>query len=773
MASYDKNEDEFGRCIDPTPELNVKRQKTVLGKSDDISLSQHPPLEIRGPHLTPDRKVLERITSDRSSPADEAGAQTSPPCTRTGSCKSDVSGAGLLQPSGMYSPNGLSARTREEGADTENLSCCNKRKRRTHRKGQISERQQKEFDVTRLKSVTTVGVRAAGKVKPLRCVKKMQNGLVAVTNRLCEIPTIRGRAPIRRKRHSFQTIGLNHIHVENEQYTGADAHILFDMDEFNRLNYLYGPVTLDANADAYTSVHDQYCNASDRPFMQENLLHQTIWLIPPFNDSAIERLNYFEEQRKLNPHEISALIVIPKWPDELGKKLQEHVRSYKRIQTYPAGTYLFKQYVAENDEYVTLGPTPWEVEVYLADSEVEDREAQSINDQVTTAQLKQMGAFPYRKKKKDKNDAKEELSDDTEYFSCNGSDDDDDNGVKLRTVEFTSTKEPDEESPKKVMMANVTGPASEELLVLPIPIAELGGKEVHTLIDSGATLGFADETFVKRNAIPTEKCPQKVKCYLGDGATWKMATHQVILTLNIGGIEVTRPFIVTKLKYEIILGHDFLVETNPEINWISSTIRLRTDSAQEVSCTVIEREIEINVLSANQTKRILQKIGNKMQKNSDYDCQTEFFLGIIKAEPEGSGNVHITVPMTDAEENILNVTTDQTPEFTEMVRDILRKHSVIMEPLKGLPRSRPGFDHKIELKPDAPVPKTRIYHVSPSQLEELKRQIAKYLDNHWVRESFSEFASPILFVRKKNTKDLRMCVDFRRLNEIYIGWQIN
>lgn len=76
-----------------------------------------------------------------------------------------------------------------------------------------------------------------------------------------------------------------------------------------------------------------------------------------------------------------------------------------------------------------------------------------------------------------------------------------------------------------------------------------------------------------------------------------------------------------------------------------------------------------------------------------------------------------------------------------------------------------GFMH-IKLNSDT------IIHYRPYRLsydEKLRvRQIVKdLLDKGIIRESESEFASPILLVKKKDGSD-RMCVDFRKLNEITI-----
>ena len=53
--------------------------------------------------------------------------------------------------------------------------------------------------------------------------------------------------------------------------------------------------------------------------------------------------------------------------------------------------------------------------------------------------------------------------------------------------------------------------------------------------------------------------------------------------------------------------------------------------------------------------------------------------------------------------------------------------------------------------------------MSPSEQEECRRQLDDMLSKGWICESSSNYAHPILFVKKK-TGDLQMCIDYRRLN---------
>jgi hypothetical protein len=57
-----------------------------------------------------------------------------------------------------------------------------------------------------------------------------------------------------------------------------------------------------------------------------------------------------------------------------------------------------------------------------------------------------------------------------------------------------------------------------------------------------------------------------------------------------------------------------------------------------------------------------------------------------------------------------------------------------------------------------------VVRVSGPELVELKKQIDELLEKGYIRLSTSPWATPVLFVEKKDgTK--RMCIDYRALNE--------
>jgi hypothetical protein len=91
---------------------------------------------------------------------------------------------------------------------------------------------------------------------------------------------------------------------------------------------------------------------------------------------------------------------------------------------------------------------------------------------------------------------------------------------------------------------------------------------------------------------------------------------------------------------------------------------------------------------------------------------------------------------------------------------------VFPDDLSGLPPDR-DVEFVIELKPGTAPISRRAYRMPPKELAELKTQLQELLDKGFIQPSSSPWGCPAIFVKKKD-KTLRLCVDYRPLNEVTI-----
>lgn len=60
--------------------------------------------------------------------------------------------------------------------------------------------------------------------------------------------------------------------------------------------------------------------------------------------------------------------------------------------------------------------------------------------------------------------------------------------------------------------------------------------------------------------------------------------------------------------------------------------------------------------------------------------------------------------------------------------------------------------------------KHRARPIHPQDYDAVRKHLQELLDAGVIRESESSFSSPIVVVRKKN-RDVRLCIDYRKLNQ--------
>ncbi|KAK1918666.1 hypothetical protein P3342_001715 [Pyrenophora teres f. teres] len=169
---------------------------------------------------------------------------------------------------------------------------------------------------------------------------------------------------------------------------------------------------------------------------------------------------------------------------------------------------------------------------------------------------------------------------------------------------------------------------------------------------------------------------------------------------------------------DMLIGYDWLIKHNPAIDWLRKKI-LGREPARKVAGIA----------------RIYEK-----------DPQKIGVIWIRQVATTKEGPVPLNIP----EEY-------RTNEFRELFEETeateLAEHQ--------------EWDHEILIEDGAKLVPGPMYPVAPEHEAELREYIRKNLKKGFIRESSSQMASPILFVKKPNGK-WRLCVDFRRLNSATI-----
>jgi hypothetical protein len=227
------------------------------------------------------------------------------------------------------------------------------------------------------------------------------------------------------------------------------------------------------------------------------------------------------------------------------------------------------------------------------------------------------------------------------------------------------------------------------------------------LFNSGASHTFISKNFVEKHCIP---CTESREGFIIHSPGRRIFTKEVAfhIPVTLAGREFPTNMIVLRGQdIDVIMGMNWLAQHKAIINIDLRTIKLSHGHG------VIQLSIPIAV-PAKPSRRVYEAIVQEYQ-------------------------------------DILMVC-----EFSD----------VFPEDLPGLPLER-DLEFVVELKPSMTPISRRSYRMPPNELAELKTQVQDLLEKGFIRPSSSPWGCPAIFVKKKD-QTLRMCVDYRPLNEVNI-----
>jgi hypothetical protein len=225
------------------------------------------------------------------------------------------------------------------------------------------------------------------------------------------------------------------------------------------------------------------------------------------------------------------------------------------------------------------------------------------------------------------------------------------------------------------------------------------------LFDSGASHTLINKKFVEQQCIPYHESREGFKIHSPGGQLFtKEVAYQVPVTLAERDFP-TNMIVLKGQDIDVILGMSWLAQHKATLNTDQRTIRLSHN----------QEEILLSIpIPAKTTGRIYEAI---IPEIKDIPVVCEF------------------------------------PD-------------VFPEDLPGLPPER-DVEFVIELKPGTTPISRRSYRMPSNELAELKTQLQDLLEKGFIRPSSSPWGCPAIFVKKKD-QTLRMCVDYRPLNEVTI-----
>jgi hypothetical protein len=127
------------------------------------------------------------------------------------------------------------------------------------------------------------------------------------------------------------------------------------------------------------------------------------------------------------------------------------------------------------------------------------------------------------------------------------------------------------------------------------------------------------------------------------------------------------------------------------------------------------------------------------------------------------GNFTLFLPSQDSTQSCAFAMTELPLKKIPVVYEYA---NVFPEELPGMPPDR-DIEFTIKLQPGTTPISKRPYRMPPAELAELKKQLQELLDKCFIHPSTSPWGCSALFVKKKD-ENLRLCIDYRPLNEVTI-----
>jgi len=185
-------------------------------------------------------------------------------------------------------------------------------------------------------------------------------------------------------------------------------------------------------------------------------------------------------------------------------------------------------------------------------------------------------------------------------------------------------------------------------------------------------------------------------------------------------------------QYQVILGNTWLEDRNPDINWKTKEITIKSGTVTYI--IRVQPNTDIEQISASQLRRAAKK------KDAEL-----FAIRVNK--------------INEVKEERTKLPIDPR------IQTLLKKYSdVFPEEIPSGPPPERSKQHTIDLEPGAKPQALHQYRLSQVELDAAAEEVERLLQAGIIEESTSPWRAPILFVRKKDGK-LRMCIDYRRLNK--------
>ena len=288
------------------------------------------------------------------------------------------------------------------------------------------------------------------------------------------------------------------------------------------------------------------------------------------------------------------------------------------------------------------------------------------------------------------------------------------------------------------------------------------------------------EDSARKIKAPRHKLERPRECVAFNGEVTRVTSFvRVRMTLNFEHEEEVSALVVPRLNKEVILGMPWLEKHDPKINWECRTVVFNSSYCRS-SCLRPNEGKDCCVEGADNYRDSMKAAERIAAERKAWFARGIRTVGVQEFERELRDPVNevyrvqvrdevVECDTVKTEEDVSKALRDKPPpDFSKLPTHLQRFRRLFCpKEANELPPRRAGLDHNIQLVRDAKLPNTRLYRMSQPELEVLRKYIDENLKKGYIRPSSSPVASSVLFV-KKPAGGLRLCVDYRKLNDVTV-----
>lgn len=274
------------------------------------------------------------------------------------------------------------------------------------------------------------------------------------------------------------------------------------------------------------------------------------------------------------------------------------------------------------------------------------------------------------------------------------------------------------------------------------------------LLDSGSEANLVSQKFIKQMNLPTPTMSNTKKLITIDGRrvqTYGVHLLNFEITDRLGRTRFFKDtFLACDCENTFVLGMPWLSLANPDIDW---TTKEKNHLQWQ----------EYNAQVALETTRRVELTDAETFAEAAMDLTNRVYVMHVKHVPTESttttGEVvsSMDIKQRDYDKNPKVVLPSEYEDLAEVFSEA---------DVNRLSDHGP-HDHAIDLIDERQPPYRPVYNLSEVELTVLRQYIDKHLANNFIRPSKSPARAPILFI-KRPSGELRLCVDYRGLNNITI-----